>query len=460
MSRKTTVALLTVLVLAAPAAVAQELATSVLGNSGELYEVLSGPYEDLFPAGDELPGDHQVVALAVTRSGKHEQYLLPGTDSLRPEGSASLFYERDRGSLVILWRGGADAAELLHVVTFADGAFSEAYEIADPTLASVVSPRVVVTRDRYDVELSEGDWESIHRTILHLLWATSDGSGVDVRYSPLIFVEGVYSGWNQVVSLRDVTVDPKATTAPAGEALLTTLDLHVSESGQGVVAGFANALDGKLRVVEINVLPLELGYLGEEIREGLSSLESSFATQDLSSFADHGRLEVVNTGRRHRMHPALVDYMAEEVAREILIVGSRYTVASFDELVEHLRTFTLETAAPLVSASPSYARAAGGSVILEVDVAALNLAATGPAPLINLRVLRALEPPSIAPRPQGTRLFASSDGRHVLVSWEEGAGRLGYVENEAGGWSQPRSLVLGDPLSAESAYEVLERRVR
>jgi len=459
MSKKTTVAVLTLLTLLTGAATARELSSSALGNSGEVYEILSGRYEELFPGGEELPGNSKVLALAVTRGDTSERYLLPGTGSRQPESAASLFYERSRGSLVVLWRSGAaDKAELLNVVTFADGSFSEAYEIADPTYASLAPPHMVVTHDRYDIQLSETQWESIERTILHLLWAARDGSGIDVRYSPLIFVEGIYSGWNQVVSLRDTTAGPEAPLAAASEALLSTLDLAASENGQRVVASFVSGLDNKLCVVDVGVLPLELSYLGEEVREGLSGLAASFASEDISSFADNGRLEIVSVGRRHRMHPAFVDYLAEEVVQEILVVGTDFTLSSYDDLVAHLRHFTLETAAPLVTSSANYARTASGSIILEVDVGHLNLGATGPPPLINLRVLRALGAPVIGKGQ--THLFASPDGRHVLVSWEDGNGRLSYVENEADGWSEPLSLVLGDRLSSERAYEVLERRVR
>lgn len=460
MSRKTTIGILTILALVTSTAAARELSSSVLGNSGELYEVLSGRYEELFPQGDEIPGQNEVLALEVTRGGTQERYLLPGTESLEGEGTASLFYERTRGSLVALWRGGgADKDELLNLVTFADGKFSDAYVIADPTLASLAPPRLVVTHDRYDIQISETEWESIERTILHLLWTVQDESGIDVRYSPLIFVEGVYSGWNQVVSLSDTTANLDAvSTTPATESLCASLDLAVSDNGQRVVASFVNSRDGRLRVVEIGVLPLELVSMGDEIREVLNGLESSFATEDLSAFADNGRLNVVNVGRRHRLHPAFIDYLAEEVGREILVVGGKYSVSDYHDLVEHLRTFTLETAAPLVTASSSYPRGTNSSTILEVDVASLPLEATGPAPLINLRVLNSLEPPRTGVGE--AQIFASSDGRDVLVSWQDGQGRLSYVENQAGGWSEPRSLVLGDRLSAQSAYEVLERRVR
>jgi len=458
MSKKTTAALLTALALFASAATARELSFTALGNSGELYEILSGRYEELFPEGDEFPGENNVLALAVTRGDTRERYLLPGTGSPEEESAASLFYERSRGSLVVLWRGGgADEAQLLNVVTFAGGSFSEAYEVADPTLASVAAPHVVVTHDSYDIQLSENEWESIERTILHLLWVARDKSGIDVRYSPLIFVEGVYSGWNQVVSLRDVTAVPGERPRASAEALYATLSLAVSESGQRVVASFVNSLDGWLRVVEIGVLPLELAYMGQEVREGFSGLEASFANEDLSSFADIIRAEVVNVGRRHRLHPAFTDYVADQVGREILVVGGEYSVSSYHELVEYLRTFTLETTAPLVTASANHSQGANGT-ILEVDVGNLSLDATGPAPLINLRVLSSLPVPRIAGAP--TALFASSDGRRVVLSWEDDEGNLGYVENEADGWTQPRSLVLGDHLAAERAYEVLEGRVR
>lgn len=457
MRKKTTGAILIALALFAGAATARELSVTALGNSGEVYEILSGRYEELFPEGDEFPGDNHVLALAVTRGDARERYLLPGTGSPQKESAAALFYERSRGNLVVLWRGsGADEAELLNIVTFAGGSFSDAYEVADPALSSVAAPRVVVTHDVYDIQLSENEWESIERTVLHLLWVAHDKSGFDVRYSPLIFVEGVYSGWNQVVSLRDITALPEERPRASAEALYTTLGLTVSENGQRVVASFVNSLDGVLRVVEIGVLPQELTYMGQEVRDELNGLEASFANEELSSFADIIRAEVINVGRRHRLHPAFTDYVADQVGKEILVVGGEYSVSSYHELVEYLRTFTLRTAAPLVTASAN--GSLGSGTILEVDVGNLSLDATGPSPLINLRVLSSLPVPRIAGDP--TALFASSDGRHVLLSWADGEGHLGYVENEADGWTEPRSLVLGDYLSAERAYEVLAGRVR
>ena len=46
------------------------------------------------------------------------------------------------------------------------------------------------------------------------------------------------------------------------------------------------------------------------------------------------------------------------------------------------------------------------------------------------------------------------------MAWEDGANQILYRERQGGGWSDVRSLVLGERLDREQAFQILEQRQR
>ena len=77
--------------LAAPAPGLAASHDSALGSSGEVYQVKSGKYGDLFPGGQGTAPGTPVLAIDVTRPGAAPQrVLIPDTLDSAAESSASL----------------------------------------------------------------------------------------------------------------------------------------------------------------------------------------------------------------------------------------------------------------------------------------------------------------------------------------------------------------------------------
>ncbi|MCP4653809.1 MAG: hypothetical protein GY856_00170 [bacterium] len=461
---------LALLVAAAGAggAVASDLPTAALGSSGEVVELIGGTYGELFPEsgevppeGDkwEVPADHEVLALELSWPDQTtERRLLPDTEDAQAESLAALLYDRSTDALVAIWQSEEPSeGALLKLVPVVDGAFSDVVTIEDPTLASIGPSKIVLTRDRYSIRLGEDQRETVNRTILHVTWMAFDGSEIDVRYTPLVFIDGLYCGWNEVFSLRDLLVgegvDPNRELS---DQLLSTLELEVTRGGQRILATFVSPRSGELAVVDIGVLPLELAYLGDEVRDLLLSMADEFVGNDLQSFAGGARLEIIGVGRRHSLNPALVDYVAGEVSDEILAVGAEYSIAEFGDLVSYLRDFTIDVTSPLITSTLNHTRATDNSQVIEIDIGNLL---HGPTQILDLKIRSSRPAPATGEGP--TTVYTSEDGEDTLIAWEDPEdGRLYYVESLEEGWSEPRSLLIDEKLTPERAHELLKLRVR
>jgi len=436
-----------------------DLPTAALGNSGEVYELIGGAYGELFPESGEVPADHQVLALELRWPDQTMQrWLLPETEDAQAESLMVLLYDRSTDSLVAIWQREEPArGELLNLVTFADDAFSEVVTIEDPTLAAVGPSKIALIRDRYSIRLAEDQRETVERTLLHLAWMADDGSEIDVRYTPLIFIDGLWCGWNEVFSLADLLGDEGVDPDPElSDPLLSTLELDLTHGAQRILTTFVSPRSGELAVVDIGVLPLELAYLGDEVRDLLLAMADAFAGRDLQSFADTARLEIIGVGMRQRLNPALVDYVAHEVSNEILTVGEEYSVDQFVDLVNYLRDFTIDVTSPLITSTLNYTQGTDNSRVIEIDIGNLL---DKPSQILDLKIRSARPAPATGEGP--TTIYTSEDGKDTLIVWEDPEQRrLSYVESLEEGWSEPRSLWIDEKLTAERAHELLRLRVR
>lgn len=440
---------------------ATALSNAVLGNSGELYELVFGTYGELFGEGFAAAADDPVLALDITGvNGRAERLLVPGTEGPRHESPAALMHDLRTDNLFVLWQSDElGEGTLLRLTTLRGGQFFGVVEIEDPTLAELSRTQVVLTHDRYQVELENGDKELISRTILHLAWTAREVGATDIRYTPLIFLNGSYIGWHEVFSLRDLLVgeplDPPAQMHPGLESALR---LETTRDNQRVLASFASAQTGELSVVDIGVMPLELAMLSDMVREVVGGLEDDFDPRELVAFADGARLEIIGTGFRRKLHTRLVDYVADEVAKEIVAVGAELAPRGYDVLTEHLRQFVVSLTTPLVTTDISFVPGVGDSQVVEIDVGGLFGEGAIPAQILDLHVVRSVP----LPRTGGgmTTIYTSRNGQDLLVVWEDSErGRYDYVEWLAGAddWSERRRLLLDDPVRA---HQVLRLRVR
>jgi hypothetical protein len=295
--------------------------------------------------------------------------------------------------------------------------------------------------------------------------AGPDSSSAQPFYTPVLFQDGVFVGWNPVVSLRELLGE--LTAAVGGTVRAPTLNIQPGVDNRSVVIGFSDALDGRLATVESRLLPMEL-----------AALARAAAIQTREELADRSPEETVEN-------------VAGGVGSTMIDIGYRFHVS----LKEHFATKAKEAVLSLAeaggagSSSEIEAVAGGvGSVLIDVGLRVfgndgmqrdfladrlfvLSFSEAGAVELDRLfeaeTVPHLLRLYVVADRPapetgeQAPSLLLSENGEHSLVTWEEpGTGKVRYRESTGEAWSEVQSLTLSKDLSRDQALEILRQRVQ
>ncbi len=250
--------------LAAPALASGDWA---LGRSGEVYRLRQGTASELFGAQAANPAAPALALEATLGNGTTTRIAIPGTDDGRIEEEPGLLYDEASSSVILYWHSrGADGTafrfasfdgELSPVGTLQDG--------AQPILLAA-EPKFDISRDAFAVQLISGQVIVAHRTILHLAWR--DAASTRARYSPIIFVEGQWVGWNETYDLSGIVRsqhDP-ASFFPISGPLASYLTLHVDEARRASAITLVDGVSGRLSELEVRYLPMTLEQVGERVR--------------------------------------------------------------------------------------------------------------------------------------------------------------------------------------------------
>ena len=436
---------------------------SALGSDGTIYQVRTGLYGDLFPTGKATDKTSMVVALDVTKPGAPAQRLLvPGTDGSEVESSPSVVFEDDSQTVFLLWESAINVHPVLELSGFDGTGWLPSITVTGNPFAVKTSPQFVITRDSYDLTDAGGNTTTRHRTILHLMWQ-EPGAGPQMRtlYSPVIINDGQYIGWNPLYELDDFLP-----AVPAGAA---AADVQTAVSGapliQGgrdertVVAAYTSTARGQMATVEIDVLPEQLMQLADKARSHIVDIGRTSYPNDLPGMAEKARSHIVDIGRA--FHPEISTSMADQVRADILADTS----GDLTSLAEKARSHIVDIGAKL---SGRGLRPTSGddqdAQIVEVDGSPIAQAAAAPpdatqAPyhLLQIRTVSTWPAPRVGP---GTvKVFVSQSGADLIVSWAQGD-RVLYRNSQAGGWSDPRTLLFSDSLNLEKSYDILDQRIR
>src|SRR5687768_9063630 len=113
------------------------VADSVLGNDGELYELVAAPV-----------GDQPALALKILRPGEPERVLaVPGTEDAGAEDWESLIFEHESGSVYAFWRSRDGGQSVLKIAGLRDGVWTEPLAVAGDPAATKLSPQMLVTHE-------------------------------------------------------------------------------------------------------------------------------------------------------------------------------------------------------------------------------------------------------------------------------------------------------------------------
>lgn len=474
------------LTLLLPSPSPAETAGMVLGHAGQLQRALTGTYGELFT---DAGADATAPVLAVetvAAAGEVARVLVPGTLDSRIETAPRLFQDAHRDSFVMLWRSQAEEGDShLRFATFDGAEWSEVFTLerdGEP-ISLQGEPLIAETHDTFELDFGDGEPDledgepiRVERRVLHLLWQGGEDPGA--RYAALTFVEGEYLGWHNLFVLDDIFLHAPE---PAGEgddeaaeateesesialtpALAATLDLRTASDGRSVLVTFANPASQRLGVVEVSPLPLEIGLLGDQVRDRIFALADLYDPQDLGVFSDEMRAAIVILGQRFDLHEAHADYVAGEISDWILDSDGAYGWSDLELLGNDARDRTID-AGQEVTASLATDPADQGSEILRINVAGL-LDGQEPdsAQVLDFRVRCDLPAPAVGDG--AVTVYPSRGGGDLLIAWEDAeSGQIHWVESrkaDDGAWSESFSLTVGESLPAETVRELLARRIR
>ena len=443
--------LLLVALCSAPAA-AQAPQRAVLGDGGALYVATAGSYGDLFPGGKAYPAKRSVLVLDLLRPGaERERQIVPGTGGPATDGSPALVYEETSKTLYVIWesRNSPEVSELDLASLGPDG-WTQPVEISGDVTRLKGAPKVVISRDEYEVPDSGDPATRRVRTVLHVVWWEASEDGDQTFYTPVVLDNGEYLGFNPVYQLSGFApAPPDATKLPDG--LTRSPSLTLGPNGRSAILGFVDDGSARLRVAEAVVLPGELGYMADR---GAADLEAS-GKSPFDKLLDKLRGQIIEIG--DRLHPGIIDHFAKEVVDAAQNLHDEEPGKPVASLGDKLRGQIIEI---------------GARSLIDIDRPAAPLAATPielappdgsaqPPELIELRLVTDLPAP---PAVEGAaQIFLSADGRRVLVSWSKDD-QIFYTESTAetgeDAWSEPKRLVLDDSLAGVDPAEILQARVR
>jgi hypothetical protein len=450
--------------LAAPSPGLATSHDSALGSSGEVYQVRSGNYGDLFPGGQVTAPSTPVLAVDVTRTGAPlQRVLIPDTVDFATESSASLLYENDSQTVFVLWESFEGIHPILKLAGFDGTNWSTPITVVGNPFAPKTSPQFAITRETFQDVADDGTGTVVakHRTTLHLLWQ-EEGAAVgalDTFYTPIVFVDGTFTGNNPVYNLSDFL--PAGTPTTIQPTLLGAPTIQSGRDQRTVVVAFASPSKGQMATVEIDVLPEELSRLASEARDNIVQIGATLYPADLPDLASKARSHIIEIGIA--FHPELASTLADQVSTTILAGGA----TGLPDLAEKARSHIIEIGAKLSARGLRNASEDLLSQIIQVDdpaavAGAPALAAptvpTSAAPyLIQVRVASYRPIPRVGPG--NVVVFVSDAGEDALISWAQ-ADKLLYRLSSDSTWSDPRELDFSPTVDIDKAYDILAQRIR
>jgi hypothetical protein len=226
-----------------------------------------------------------------------------------------------------------------------------------------------------------------------------------------------------------------------------------------VIAAFFDADRSRISAVELNVVPGELNALGDVVedtvlREG--ELQGPSSPTGVSRIVDEARHQLIDLGARLEVREDFLHQLASEV--EQVIRERTASGEGFRSIAAEARHQLIDLGARLTR--DTMRRASAGQRHQLIDLGVDSRSGAGRA--LRARVVTPEQPIAAGPAtPVDTgqiRLFSSRDGKSFLVAWINGR-VIDYRETRSADWSPVLRLTLGEAMTVESAYSILESRI-
>lgn len=444
--------------VAAPAFPAATSTPAELGSDGTIYRLWSGTFAEVFgTANNALPGDMPVLALDIVPPGQPLlRYLVPGTEGSATESAAALLFDRSSSAVHLVWNSRTVANQTLsrlNLRSFTPAGWSDLIELSGGSLTDKSGLRLVLTTDDYSAGL-DASATRISRRVLHLVWSERLAGAPRSYYSPVVFTNGRYLGWNPVVALDDLAADDPIVTVALPVALRAAPSLVASATGR-VSASFIHSESNRLVTVDVQPLSGELGELAEMARGHIIALATILGSDN--------RAELVTMARGHiialagHFHPSAAAYIGD---RTVELLASAEPSIDGTTLAEMARGHIVALGREILATGLEN-RCAGEEVLVEIPP--LDPLAPGGggafSHFLAMRKVMSWEIPAevVDPLAADAKILVSTDGTRALLAWS-GEGHLFYRESaETGLWSPVRDLDLAQ-ISLADAWDAIARR--
>lgn len=439
--------------LALPSAALEKYAA--LGASGEVFLVKADLYGNLFPDGQAANAESLVLALDVAKPGEPvERLLIPGTKADDVESSPALVFEENSNTLFVVWASQVSYIHsVLRLASYDGSKWSNPIQITSNEFSSKVSPLLAITHDSYTDVGVEGNPLVRHRTILHLVWQEEDREeSFDLLYTPLIVEDGRFLGWNPIFNLSSqVAQEEPADVATPPLQLIHAPTIQRGRDARALTVAFVEGATRRLVTLEIDVLPEELGRLGEKARAAIIDMGQRGTERPV--LAAKTRDEILKVGGSFQ--PEVLTAIAVYVYDLILST----TNETIDVLGDKARAAIIDMGARMSDRGLRPGNLAGKSRIEAVERDCEDDEAYGAniPHLLQFRVASSRPAPAVDPG--AVQLFVSESGSEALVAWAK-EDRVFYRLSTAEGWTEPKEIQVSGPVTLEKAYELLESKVR
>lgn len=430
---------------------------AAVGAEGQIYLVRTGTYGELFP--EQGLGDPENPALAleiVHPNQSHERLLVPDTQDDDLEDSASVLFEDDSQTLFVLWQTKLNFLHSrLNLIGYRDGQWSQTIEISGSPFGWKSEPQIAVTRDSFDTLEADDTLRTWQRTVVHLIWWEPGPVGPQALYTPVVLIDGVYTGWNPVYHLDELAAEAGAPLAEPNAALAEAPRIEAGMNGQSVVIGFVPTNGGEVVTMALELLPGEISALADAVRHQIIDVGRQVrGTGGPGALADKVRHQIIDVGARLKLHPGVSAYAATQVHDWIAASDPQRPISSIADEVRHqiidVGAHATDRGFDRLSARTAYQ-------VIEL-LSSGDVDGTGSiAPPDLIRVVKASARPAPRTGTQKHTLYLSGDGTGVVAAWPEGS-TLRYRESVGDGWSEVRTLRLDAQLDLQSAQALLQRR--
>lgn len=437
------------------AAGAAEPNTRLLGADGDVLQVVEGSLGDLFGV-DTEDASNPALALDILRSDSIDRLLIPGTDGPDQEVTPTALFESESSTLYLAW---TTRFNLIHtkitVLWYRNGAFSPPIELAGSAFTEKTSPRIAFTRETYQLLLEDGTHEQHTRSIVHTLWAETNGVGQRVAYTPIVFIDG-----EPLESIAELTLDPQLLAADAtlgtNEVVPFLPTLRRSTSPRRLFATLSD--DQLLSVLSIEPVPVELTRLGDGVRASIVPIGRIVCGPGDGDgplrLASAVREDIFSEGSG-LFHESVLEHIASAAESAIVRAGEATCRENAPALAE---TVFEEILSAGTDALDSGRIRVGSGVRASIVPIGRSRAATVGELEHLIRVGRASAHRLPPLRVGRSHVIPSSDGRHLLVAWEEADGLVFQETSATDGWTEPSSLRLDSRVDLDDALRLLERR--